>query len=161
MTTSAERAAQRARRGRRAKGAAPGAAAVEGEVRSPRTGAKRTLMGTIQQIPHYLRLLAGLLTDPRVPMLDKALVGAAIAYILLPADFIPDFIPFIGEVDDIFLLVTALQRLIANAGRRVVLEHWGGEPSELADLNLRRVLTAATFFLPGRIRRRLKALGRD
>jgi len=43
----------------------------------------------------------------------------------------------------------------------VVLEHWGGEPSELADLNLRRVLTAATFFLPGRIRRRLKALGRD
>jgi uncharacterized membrane protein YkvA (DUF1232 family) len=158
VTTSAERAAKRTRAGRRPRGAS--GAAAEGEVRAPRTGAKRTLMGTIQQIPHYLRLLAGLLTDPRVPRLDKILVGAAIAYILLPTDFIPDFVPFLGEVDDVFLLVTALQRLISNAGRRVVLDHWGGDAEELADLNLRKVLTAATFFLPGRIRRRLKTIGR-
>jgi uncharacterized membrane protein YkvA (DUF1232 family) len=158
VTTSAERTAQRARRGRRARGAS--GAAVEGEVRAPRTGAKRSLMSTIQQIPHYLRLLAGLLTDPRVARLDKALVGAAIAYILLPTDFIADFIPFLGQVDDVFLLVTALQRLIANSGRRVVLEHWAGDPAELADLNLRNVITAATFFLLGRLRRRLKTIGR-
>ena len=158
MTTSAERTAQRARRGRRARGAS--GAAVEGEVRAPRTGAKRTLMGTIQQIPHYLRLLAGLLADPRVARLDKVLVGAAIAYILLPTDFIADFVPFLGQVDDVFLVVTALQRLISNAGRRVVLEHWSGDPAELADLKLRQVVTAAAFFLPGRLRRRLKTIGR-
>ncbi|HKG93702.1 MAG TPA: YkvA family protein [Gemmatimonadaceae bacterium] len=117
-------------------------------------------MGTIRQLPSYLRLLFGLLADARVSMVDKALVAGAVLYIISPFDLITDAIPFIGQVDDVFLLVTALQRLITNAGRRVVLEHWTGPTEDLHDLNLQRVLTAASFFLPGRIRRRLKMLGR-
>jgi uncharacterized membrane protein YkvA (DUF1232 family) len=128
---------------------------------APRRGAKRTVLGTIRQIPHYLRLLGGLITDRRVSAIDKVLVGAAIAYIIAPIDLIPDFIPFIGEVDDVFLLVTALQRLITNAGRLVVLDHWAGDPAELSDMNLRAVLSAASFFLPMRLRRRLKTIGRE
>ena len=126
----------------------------------PRTGAKRTVMDTIRQLPNYLRLLFGLLTDGRVATVDKLLVGAAIAYILAPVDLIPDFIPFLGEVDDVFLLVTALQRLIANAGRSVVLGYWFGDPADLATMNLRHVLMAASFFLPRRVRRRLRTIGR-
>jgi hypothetical protein len=56
--------------------------------------------------------------------------------------------------------VLALQRLIGNAGRRVLLDHWTGEPTDLADLNLRQALAAAAFFLPKRIRRRLRVIGR-
>ena len=126
--------------------------------RRPRTGAKRTVMDTIRQLPHYLRLLGGLLTDRRVSALDKVLVAGAIAYILMPADLLPDFIPFLGEVDDVFLLVTALQRLVANAGRKVLLAHWTGHPSELADLNLKRVVSAAAFFLPIGMRRKLRGM---
>lgn len=126
----------------------------------PRTGAKRTVMDTIRQLPNYVRLLFGLLTDGRVAAVDKLLVAAAVIYILTPVDFIPDFIPFLGEVDDVFLLVTALQRMIANAGRSVVLQYWTGSPADLAPANLRRVLTAAAFFLPRRVRRRLRAIGR-
>ncbi len=129
-------------------------------VRRPRTGAKRTVVDTIRQLPQYLRLLGGLLLDRRVAAVDKALVAGAIAYILLPTDLIPDFVPFLGEVDDVFLLVTALQRLVANAGRRVLLDHWQGDPSELADLNLKRVVSAAAFFLPIGMRRRLKGMMR-
>ena len=129
--------------------------------RRPRTGAKRTLLDTIRQIPQYLRLLGGLLTDRRVSPVDKVLVAAAIAYIVLPFDFIPDVIPFLGEVDDVFLLMTALQRLITNAGRGVLLSHWTGPRSELGDLNVERVLGAAAFFLPLRLRRRLKGVLRD
>ncbi len=129
--------------------------------RRPRTGAKRTVMDTIRQLPHYLRLLGGLLLDRRVSALDKALVAGAIAYILLPLDLIPDVIPFMGEVDDVFLLMTALQRLVENAGRRVLLDHWSGDPHELADLNLKRVVSAAAFFLPLSMRRRLKGIARD
>ena len=44
----------------------------------------------------------------------------------MPIDLIPDFIPFLGEVDDVFLLVLALQRLVANAGRPVLQAHWSG-----------------------------------
>ena len=144
----------RAAGGRRKK--AP-AAPVSG---APRTGAKRTVMYYIRQLPQYLRLLSGLISDRRVAMVDKLLVVGAIAYILLPVDFIPDFIPFFGEVDDLYLLVLALQRLIANAGRVVLLDYWIGDPADLADLNLRGALTAAAFFLPKRIRRRLRVIGR-
>lgn len=128
---------------------------------TPRTGAKRTVMGTMKELPNFLRLLGGLLTDMRVSMTDKLLVAGAVAYILLPMDFIPDFIPFLGEVDDIFVLVLALQRLIANAGRSVVQDHWMGDPKQLGSLDLERTLAAAAFFLPRRIRRRLKTIGRD
>jgi uncharacterized membrane protein YkvA (DUF1232 family) len=126
----------------------------------PRTGAKRTVMSYVRQLPHYLRLLAGLITDPRVALLDKLLVGGAMAYIVMPLDLVPDFIPFFGEVDDLYLLIIALQRLISNAGRNVLLAHWRGDPADLADLNLRQALTAAAFFLPKRIRRRLRVIGR-
>ena len=118
-------------------------------------------MGTMKELPNFLRLLGGLLTDIRVSNTDKLLVAGAVAYILLPMDIVPDFIPFLGEIDDIFLLVLALQRLIGNAGRAVLLEHWMGDPKDLSSLNLERVLTAATFFLPRRVRRRLRAIGRD
>jgi uncharacterized membrane protein YkvA (DUF1232 family) len=128
---------------------------------TPRTGAKRTVMGTMKELPNFLRLLGGLITDMRVSTTDKLLVAGAVAYILLPMDFIPDFIPFLGEVDDIFLLVLALQRLIANAGRAVVQDHWMGDPKQLGSLDLERTLAAAAFFLPRRIRRRLKTIGRD
>jgi len=127
---------------------------------APRTGAKRTVMSYVRQLPNYLRLLTGLLTDPRVAMIDKLLVAGAMAYIVMPLDIIPDFIPFFGEVDDLYLLIIALQRLISNAGRGVLLQHWRGNVADLADLNLRQALTAAAFFLPKRIRRRLRVIGR-
>jgi uncharacterized membrane protein YkvA (DUF1232 family) len=115
----------------------------------------------MKELPNFLRLIGGLLTDVRVSTTDKLLVAGAIGYVLLPIDFVPDFVPFIGEIDDIFLLVLALQRLIANADRSVVLEHWMGDPKQLRSLDLERVLVAAAFFLPRRLRRRLRTIGRD
>lgn len=154
MSTQAERAAARRTRQR---GAARKAA--RGDER-PRTGAKRAVTDTIAQLPNFLRLLYGLITDPRVNGIDKLLVGAAIAYILMPLDMMPDFIPFFGEVDDVFVLVMSLKRLISNAGRAVVLDHWNGDTASLDSMNLQHVLMAAAFFLPRRVRRRLRAIGR-
>jgi len=148
-----ESAPPRRRRSRRA-------LAEDGVPPAPRTGAKRTVMSTIRQLPAYIKLLAGLVTDRRVAMVDKLLVAGALAYILMPVDLIPDFVPFLGQVDDVFLLVTSLQRLVSNAGKQVVLDHWTGDIGELADMNMQRVVGAAAFFLPGQIRRRLKGLAR-
>jgi len=146
---------------RRTRTGASATAARTRDVATPRAGAKRTVMYYIKQLPAYLRLLGGLLTDRRVNGIDKLLVAGAIAYIALPIDFIPDFIPFMGEVDDVFLLVIALQRLVANAGRPVLLSHWSGAMEDLADLNLKEALAAAAFFLPRNIRRKLKMIGRS
>jgi uncharacterized membrane protein YkvA (DUF1232 family) len=117
-------------------------------------------MGYVSELPRFLRLLWGLVTDARVAMIDKVLVAGAIAYIVMPVDLIPDFIPFLGEVDDVYLLVLALRRLLRNAGKTVLLAHWTGDPAELRDLNLRKALMAAAFFLPRRVRRRLRVMGR-
>lgn len=121
----------------------------------PRTGAKRTVLHAIRQIPQYLRMLIGLMRDSRVSRLDRLLVVAAAAYIISPLDFIPDFIPFLGEVDDIFLLMLALQRLVDNSGVRVLRDHWRGHPDDLSEMNLSAMVSAAAFFLPGGIRRKL------
>ena len=125
------------------------------ESRAPRAGTKRTVMSYILELPRFLRLLWGLMTDARVATLDKLLVAGAMAYIATPADLVPDIIPFLGEVDDVFLLVLALRRLLRNAGETVLLSHWTGDPARLRDLSLRNVLVAAAFFLPARLRRRL------
>jgi uncharacterized membrane protein YkvA (DUF1232 family) len=150
----------RARRKSAGAGASGSAARARTTAESPRTGAKRTVVYYMKQLPAYLRLLGGLLTDRRVSAVDKLLVAGAMAYIALPVDFIPDFIPFIGEVDDVFILVMALQRLVANAGRNVLVAHWTGALEDLQDLNLKEALAAAAFFLPRGIRRRLKVIGR-
>lgn len=121
-----------------------------------RASAKHTLVGTIRQIPAYLRLLGGLLTDGRVSRMDKLMVVGAIAYIVAPIDLIPDFIPFVGQVDDVYLLVLSLTRLISNAGLPVLSAHWAGDIADLTPARLRSVLLAASLFLPRKIRRRLR-----
>ena len=137
-----------------------GAARGRREGRAPRTGAKQTVVEYAKQLPQFLVLLWGLIRDPRVAAMDKVLLAGAIAYIVTPMDWIPDFIPFLGEVDDVYLLVMALRRLLENAGRKVLLSHWTGDPEVLRTLNLRLVIAAAAFFLPRRVRRRLQVLGR-
>ncbi|HJP60313.1 MAG TPA: DUF1232 domain-containing protein [Gemmatimonadaceae bacterium] len=167
-TQSARSHAASSARKRRTGGAASNARPARGperskaaQVESPRASAKRTIVSTMKELPNFLRLVGGLLTDRRVSNTDKLLVGGAITYVLMPMDFIPDFVPFIGEIDDLFVLVLALQRLIANAPRSVLEDHWMGDPASLRSLDLERVLVAAAFFLPRRVRRRLRTIGRE
>jgi uncharacterized membrane protein YkvA (DUF1232 family) len=123
---------------------------------STRRRARRTLLDTIADFPRYLRLLGGLLRDARVAVLDKVLVAGAIAYVITPMDLLPDVIPFLGRVDDAFLLVLALQRLIGNAGQNVVADYWSGDLRELSPSNLRAVVMSAALFLPRPLQRRLR-----
>ncbi len=128
------------------------------EKKAPRRGARRKVTEVIEQLPHYAKLLAGLLTDRRVSAVNKAFVGIALVYLVLPFDFIPDFIPFLGQVDDIYLIMLALNRLVADAGPRVLAAHWTGSAAELRRLDIPGVIQAAAFFLPSRIGRNLRDL---
>jgi uncharacterized membrane protein YkvA (DUF1232 family) len=104
----------------------------------------------IRDIPNFLKLFYRLVKDPRVPALDKALVAAAIGYVLMPMDLIPDFLPFIGQVDDLYLMALVLDRLLNSAGTEVVLDHWDGEVSslEMAIAGLDKIGS----YLPERVR---------
>ncbi len=54
----------------------------------------------VSLIPNVVLLFKDLLKDPRVPRSSKALLVGTVAYIVSPIDLIPDFVPFIGPVDD-------------------------------------------------------------
>ncbi len=105
-------------------------------------------------IPRYLELLVRLLRDPRVSGADKSVLAAAIAYTLTPIDLIPDFLPLLGQLDDLFFLALAIDRLVANAGVELVLDHWRGSDESLAALC--GSLDDLARRLPEPVRRRLK-----
>ena len=88
----------------------------------------------VRQVPRFIRLIARLLRDSRVPALDKLIFAAVLAYIIAPIDLVPDFLAGIGFADDLYLLGLALNRLFAGAGGRVLLESWDGDPADLAML---------------------------
>ena len=105
-------------------------------------------------IPNLLGLLLGLLKDARVSKSDKAILAGIIMYVIVPLDIIPDFIPFIGQVDDAYLLAISILRLLNRADRRVVMDHWRGgtDIKELVD----SVSKIAEFFLPSRVKNVLR-----
>jgi uncharacterized membrane protein YkvA (DUF1232 family) len=75
-------------------------------------------------------------------------------YVIVPLDIIPDFIPFIGQVDDSYLLAISILRLFNRADRRVVMDHWRGQRDikELVD----SIVRIAEFFLPKPIKNVLR-----
>jgi uncharacterized membrane protein YkvA (DUF1232 family) len=118
--------------------------------RAPARGVELDLRGMVKEIPHFLKLLWGLARDPRVSKADKAIVVGAIAYAALPADLIPDWIPGLGEIEDVFLVALALSRLLSHAGEEVLMDHWEGDEDTLeAAIN---AFDGATQFLPSSIR---------
>jgi uncharacterized membrane protein YkvA (DUF1232 family) len=111
---------------------------------------RETMVQLARDLPKFVKLLWGLYRDARVSVLDKGLVVATIAYILMPLDLVPDFLPLLGQIDDIYLLALALDRLLNNAGVDVLLEHWEGEVSSL-EIAI-SALDKAGSFLPEGIR---------
>ena len=111
---------------------------------------REKVLGIVRDIPNFARLLAGLARDPRVSAADKALVVAAIGYVFIPSDLIPDWIPGLGELDELVVISLALSRLLNNAGVDVLLDHWHGDPAHL-ELAL-SFLERAGSFLPARLR---------
>lgn len=45
-----------------------------------------------------------MLKHPKTPWLAKVFLGLAIGYLLLPFDLIPDFIPVLGQLDDVVII---------------------------------------------------------
>lgn len=106
-------------------------------------------------LPNMVALCARLMVDKRVPLTERALFASAVIYAIIPFDFLPDMIPFIGQVDDLFLVALTLLRLIDHTDDLVVREHWrgGGDIVALAE----SAAKLAPMLMPTRVARVLQA----
>jgi uncharacterized membrane protein YkvA (DUF1232 family) len=119
--------------------------------RMPDSSLRSRMTNLLLVIPNLLMLSARLMVDPRVPAKERLLVAGAIVYAFVPFDFIPDMIPFVGQVDDAYLIALTLLRLMSVTEPHVIREHWrgGGDVVEL----IGATALLAGRLLPRRIRR--------
>jgi uncharacterized membrane protein YkvA (DUF1232 family) len=123
-------------------------ARLEEELNAPQTELKQYLF----LLPRLLKLMWRLARDPRVPARSKAILVLVGAYIASPIDIIPDFIPGLGQLDDIAIVAFALDQMLNRIPQHVVAEHWDGDEDLLQVV--REILDIATAFVPSWIKRR-------
>lgn len=78
-------------------------------------------------VPDIVVLFIRLFKDKRVKIKIKIMLSGLIAYLASPIDIIPDFIPFVGKVDDVALVFFALNIIIDEIPKEIIIENWQGE----------------------------------
>ena len=71
----------------------------------------------------HLRLTVRLLREPGVPLLMKIVPAVAAVYVISPIDAVPDFLPVLGQLDDLGVIVMALETFLKLCPARVVDFH--------------------------------------
>ena len=104
--------------------------------------------------PIYGRLLIELLADGRMPWSRKAVLLIGAAYVLSPLDLIPDFIPFISRLDDVMVVIIALDVFLEGVPRELMIEKT--YTLGIDGRELERDMAAARAMLP----RPIRSLGR-
>ena len=80
-----------------------------------------------------LKLVGKLMLDRRVPLRFKLIIGAGLVYLISPIDPVPDFIPAVGHIDDLLVMILAVAAFLVMAPRDVVLELYRGRGAAAAE----------------------------
>ena len=84
---------------------------------------KRKDPGFFREVWQQARLVYYLLRDPAVPFYLKLLPFAAVIYLLWPIDIIADFVPVLGQLDDLTALLVSSKVFIELAPPQVVTRY--------------------------------------
>ncbi len=123
-----------------------------GEIERGSTGAtapkpQTSLVEYALLAPRLVKLVWRLARDPRVPARAKATLFLLGGYLVSPIDIIPDFLPGIGQADDLVIAAFALDQILNRVPDEVVKEHWEGDEDVLEVV--RQILDISTAFIPG------------
>ncbi len=92
------------------------------------------LAEAVRILPDLLRLLRRLAADRTLPGGVRIRLWLLMAYLALPVDIIPDFIPVLGYADDAIIAVAVLRSVVRHVGLNAVETHWPGTRDGLAVL---------------------------
>ncbi|GAA2643368.1 YkvA family protein [Paractinoplanes durhamensis] len=95
---------------------------------------KSQLTEALRLLPDLLRLLRRLAADRNLPRGVRVRLGLLLAYLALPFDLIPDFIPVLGYADDAIITMVVLRSTVRRAGLDAVHRHWPGTDEGFAAL---------------------------
>ncbi|MDD4308951.1 MAG: DUF1232 domain-containing protein [Candidatus Cloacimonetes bacterium] len=105
-------------------------------------------------LPDFFILVCRLAMDKRVPTKQKLMAGGIVAYVIMPLDIIPDFIPIIGHVDDLVLVVMGLNMILNEIDAKILADNWSGE-GEVLD-QMKKITATAEQFLDKNILQKIK-----
>jgi uncharacterized membrane protein YkvA (DUF1232 family) len=77
----------------------------------------------LQNAFNDMRLVYNLLWDGRVPLAAKLIPGMATVYVLMPFDLIPGWIPFLGQIDDLAVIILAVHLFKRAVPAELLAEH--------------------------------------
>ena len=84
----------------------------------------RSTIGLVGELIKNARLAWRLLNDRRVDTLYKVIPFVLVGlYFFSPIDFIPDFIPVVGELDDLAVILLGIKFFIDLSPKEVVQQH--------------------------------------
>ncbi len=110
-------------------------------------------MTLLRALPDIVRTISGLAIDPVLPRAAKVALAAAVLYLISPIDLIPDFIPGLGYLDDVFVAAILVDGMLNYVNRGLVLKYWPGGPESLERIaRSARVLAA---WVPRRLKLRI------
>ena len=76
-------------------------------------------------------LLRRLIGDDQVPRRSKLVLVALVVYLSVPIDLVPDFIPVVGQLDDVLVAALALRYALRSGGPDLLRRHWPGPEQSL------------------------------
>jgi len=94
----------------------------------------RLLSESLRLLPDLLRLLGRLAADKTQPAGIRVRLALLLAYLALPIDLVPDFIPVLGYADDAIIVVWVLRSVARRAGLEPLHRHWPGTEEGFAAL---------------------------
>ena len=107
----------------------------------------------LRALPAIIRTISGLAVDPVLPKAAKIALAAAVLYLVSPVDVVPDFIPVLGYLDDLFIAAIIVDGMLNFVDRGLVLKYWPASPELLE--RVARAARILAVWVPRRLKLRI------
>jgi uncharacterized membrane protein YkvA (DUF1232 family) len=108
------------------------------------------------RVPDYARLIGALVIDERMPADRKVLLGAAAGYLVIGRDLIPDTVPIIGGLDDLVVVVLAVDLFLDGVPPELLQEKLDDLAIDRASFD--RDIAQIRRLTPGPVRRTIRRI---